>query len=196
MAINRKYWQWIEQAITAFWSQKLMTTRLSIGFGGLLASSVALQVLPSWLYVYMKPHRIYAELAKSLWNAYAESTWPALLLIPTLVSTFLPDTFALIPSNLVLGRWCWHWCWYWYKAGENSKKYDPFSRQTLNITLPWTKLMFDQDRWMGLIEIYDGLNWVTGSRKGQTLYIYKKIPQPQILRQKNYAKRSGICHIC
>ena len=129
-------------------------------------------------------------------HMYAESTWPALLLIPTLVSTFLPDTFALIPSNLVLGRWCWHWCWYWYKAGENSKKYDPFSRQTLNITLPWTKLMFDQDRWMGLIEIYDGLNWVTGSRKGQTLYIYKKIPQPQILRQKNYAKRSGICHIC
>ena len=90
MAINRKYWQWIEQAITAFWSQTLMTTRLSIGFGGLLASSVAPQVLPSWLYVYMKPHRIYAELAKFLWNAYVCGIHLASSIVDTNIGQHFP----------------------------------------------------------------------------------------------------------
>ena len=132
MAINRRYWQWIEQAITAFWSQKPMTTCLSIGFGGLLASSVAPQFChPDCMFIWNRIEfmQIWQNLSKT--HIYAESAWPALLLIPTLVSTFLLDTFALIPSNVVLGRWCWHWCWYWYKAGENSKKYDPSSKQTL-----------------------------------------------------------------
>ena len=48
---------------------------------------------------------------------------------------------------------------------------------------------------MGLIEIYDGLNWVTGSRKGQTSNLYKKIPQPQFLRQKNYDKNATFANL-
>ena len=88
MAINRKYWQWIEQAITAFWSQKLMTMRLSIGLGGLLASSVAPQVLPSWLYVYMKPHRIYAE-----WQNLSETHICGIHLASSIVDTNIGQHF-------------------------------------------------------------------------------------------------------
>ena len=140
--------------------------------------------------------QIWQNLSKT--HIYAESAWPALLLIPTLVSTFLLDTFALIPSNVVLGRWCW----YWYKAGENSKKYDPSSRQTLISHYPEQSFNFnfnikpfDLDRCMGLIEIYYGLNWVIGSRKGQILYLYKNSATAVFEAKKISKKKWNMPHL-
>ena len=48
---------------------------------------------------------------------------------------------------------------------------------------------------MGLIEIYDGLNWVLRSRKGQILYLYKNFGTAVFEAKKLRKKKGNLPHL-